>query len=592
MPTKGDKLVTVMEVISAISQTARRGALPSILLDQVGREICQHIKAECFAVGLLDANSKILRFEVYHEGKRQLPPLSLPQEAGWGLAGRVFSEQASLLLQDLEQQDLPPQGLPGWPEPRSWVGVPIMIEKAPVGVLVAQSSEARGLSIDDQYLLESVAGLTVLALESDRLRQDLARQAEEMKAFVDVTRLLAASMEPEDTWKAILTAVGHLAPYETVEVGLYDETHNTVHPLLVGTAQEIQPSTEPDYHAGEGFTGWIIQNRRPLLVPNVHQERLFGEIRIQAQEQATLNELGQALTARLSVEQVLDESYRQAARLIDTTNFYVALYNPDEDEITFAIDVVKGDIRKPYTSRKAGNGLTEYIIHSRASLLIEENIGRRLQELGIEAIGPQADSWLGVPLMTGGRVLGVMAVQSYSTPRLYNKHDRDLLAAIASQAAIAIENARLFEETQQILEQVSQANEQQRQLLDVIRQMSTPLVPITEDILVLPLVGTIDSPRAQRIMEVTLSGVSASHARIVIIDITGVPVVDVSVANYLLQTTHALRMLGAEGILVGIRPEVAQTLVGLGIDLRNLTARNDLRGGVEYALKRLNKSLN
>jgi GAF domain-containing protein len=81
-------------------------------------------------------------------------------------------------------------------------------------------------------------------------------------------------------------------------------------------------------------------------------------------------------------------------------------------------------------------------------LLIQENVGERLGDMGIEMIGPAARSWLGVPLTLGGRVLGVMAVQSYTTPRLYDEHDRDLLTAVASQAAIALQNARLFGEAQ------------------------------------------------------------------------------------------------------------------------------------------------
>jgi signal transduction histidine kinase len=173
---------------------------------------------------------------------------------------------------------------------------------------------------------------------------------------------------------------------------------------------------------------------------------------------AVLNELGQALTARLDVEQVLDEAFRGASRLLDTTNFYVALSNPEQDEVTFAIDVTEGELRKPYVTRQAGQGLTEYIIRNRTPLLIEEDMPERLEEMGIELIGPVALSWLGVPLMIADRVLGVMAVQSYTTPHAYSEHDRGLLTAIASQAAIAIQNAHLFEETRSRAERLAVVN--------------------------------------------------------------------------------------------------------------------------------------
>jgi rsbT co-antagonist protein RsbR len=191
--------------------------------------------------------------------------------------------------------------------------------------------------------------------------------------------------------------------------------------------------------------------------------------------------------------------------------------------------------------------------------------------------------------MVADKVLGVMAVQSYTTPRLYGEHERDLLTTIASQAAIALENASLFEEAQRALADVREANERQRELLDMVREMSTPLVPIAEGVLVLPLVGTVDSRRAAQIMDTLLEGISSRQARVVILDITGVPVVDTSVANYLLQATQAVHLLGAECILVGITPEVAQTIVGLGVDLRKLVTRSDLQSGVEYALRLLRR---
>lgn len=179
----------------------------------------------------------------------------------------------------------------------------------------------------------------------------------------------------------------------------------------------------------------------------IDNARLFQEAHTRAEESAVLNELGQALTTRLNVEQVLDEAYRGASRLLDTTNFYIALYDPDKPEVTFAIDVTEGELRKPHVVRQAGWGLTEYILQNREPLLIGKDVPQRLAEIGVEAMGPIALSWLGVPLLIGDRVLGVMAVQSYSTPGAYDAHDRDLLTAIASPVAIAIQNARLFEET-------------------------------------------------------------------------------------------------------------------------------------------------
>jgi rsbT co-antagonist protein RsbR len=134
--------------------------------------------------------------------------------------------------------------------------------------------------------------------------------------------------------------------------------------------------------------------------------------------------------------------------------------------------------------------------------------------------------------------------------------------------------------------QLREINSQQQELLDMIRQISTPVIPVHDEILVLPLVGAIDSARSGRIMETLLSGVQQYGAEIVIIDITGVPVVDTSVANHLIQATRAATLLGAHCVLVGVSSEVAQTLVQLGVNLSTLVTRSNLQAGIDYALER------
>jgi rsbT co-antagonist protein RsbR len=119
----------------------------------------------------------------------------------------------------------------------------------------------------------------------------------------------------------------------------------------------------------------------------------------------------------------------------------------------------------------------------------------------------------------------------------------------------------------------------------ILRELSTPLIPISDDVMVMPLIGAIDSARAQQIIEALLEGIAANTTRFVILDITGVPLVDTQVANALVQGARAVRLLGAQVVLTGIRPEVAQTLVGLGVDLRNITTLSTLQSGIAYALK-------
>jgi ABC-type sugar transport system substrate-binding protein len=120
----------------------------------------------------------------------------------------------------------------------------------------------------------------------------------------------------------------------------------------------------------------------------------------------------------------------------------------------------------------------------------------------------------------------------------------------------------------------------------MIQELSTPIIPISDKILVLPLVGTIDSARARQIMESMLGAIGKIQAAVLIIDITGVALVDTGVAHYLLQAARAAQLLGALVMLVGISPEVAQTVVQLGVDLSSLPTYSSLQVGLEHARRR------
>ena len=120
-----------------------------------------------------------------------------------------------------------------------------------------------------------------------------------------------------------------------------------------------------------------------------------------------------------------------------------------------------------------------------------------------------------------------------------------------------------------------------------ISELATPVIQVWEGIVALPLVGSIDSARAKEIMENLLEAVVTYEADIVIIDITGVPVVDTQVANRLMRTVEAVRLLGTRSIITGINPVIAQTLVQLGVDLSQLTTKSSLRSGLQQAFRDL-----
>ena len=122
-----------------------------------------------------------------------------------------------------------------------------------------------------------------------------------------------------------------------------------------------------------------------------------------------------------------------------------------------------------------------------------------------------------------------------------------------------------------------------RQQQEAILQLSTPVLQVRERLLILPIIGVIDPQRARQLTEQLLRGIRTNRAKVVVIDITGVAAMDVTVANHLVQTVEASRLLGATVIVTGLSPEIAQTLVTIGVDLGKMNTVGDLQGGIEQA---------
>jgi rsbT co-antagonist protein RsbR len=122
-----------------------------------------------------------------------------------------------------------------------------------------------------------------------------------------------------------------------------------------------------------------------------------------------------------------------------------------------------------------------------------------------------------------------------------------------------------------------------REQQEAIRELSTPVLQVRERLLILPIVGAIDPQRARQLTEQLLHGIRATRGKVVVMDLTGVPAVDSSIANHLVQTVEATRLLGATVIVTGLSPSIAQTLVNIGVDLGKMNTVGDLQGGIEQA---------
>ncbi len=190
-----------------------------------------------------------------------------------------------------------------------------------------------------------------------------------------------------------------------------------------------------------------------------------------------------------------------------------------------------------------------------------------------------AESYLGVPLIdSAGQILGHLAVLDVDVMDGADRR-KAILQIFAARASAELERKQA--------EAALRASEERFRMQEAaLRELSTPLIPISDRVVVMPLIGAIDSRRAQQVLETLLHGLADSRADRAILDITGVLVVDTQVANALVAAAQAVKLLGATVILTGIHPEVAQTLVGLGIDLRGIVTCGTLQSGIAYALER------
>jgi signal transduction histidine kinase/ligand-binding sensor domain-containing protein len=289
------------------------------------------------------------------------------------------------------------------------------------------------------------------------------------------------------------------------------------------------------------------------------------EIERHTGELAAINELGQALTTRLDVDQVLEEAHRGAARLLDADNLYIVLHDPVREEITLALNVVDGRMSKPYATRPAGQGITEYIVRTRTPLLLAENVLEQLKEMGISAVQVEPKrapaSWLGVPLVVSEHVLGMIALRNYDSPGAYDAHDQDLLAAVASQVAIAIQNAQLYEQAQE-LAVVRERQRLARDLHDAVTQTLFSASLIAE---VLPRIWERDPDEGQRrLAEVReLTRGALAEMRTLLLELRPSALADAELGDLLRQLGEAIT--GRSRVRVDVQIEGEYSQMGLDV---------------------------
>jgi GAF domain-containing protein len=345
----------------------------------------------------------------------------------------------------------------------------------------------------------------------------------------------------------------------------------------------------------------------------------------------TVLQAGQALASERELDRVIERLMRIVVASAGATRGFLILPRDGallvEARMAVDPDVVELGVGDRVEARSdLAHAVVHYVARTREPVV-----------LGSAALDPRfsgdphiaagrARSLLCLALSYQGRLSGLVYLENQIAEDAFTRDRIKLLELVSAQAAIAVENALLYAHLSRMSDELRTANErleaevasrtedlrrandrllrelsereraeqaraelheqiirmQERQL----QELSTPLIPITSDVLVMPLIGTMDARRAGQVLELALAGATERRARAVILDLTGLRHADAEVAGALLRAASALRLLGTEAILTGMRAEIARTLVDLGADLGQVVIRGTLQSGIAYASSR------
>jgi len=604
------ELATINAISAVVSQSLD---LDEILNDALGKTL-QVMEIEAGGIYLLDEKAGLLSVAAQKGFSPQFVAEIDRLKVDEGFSGHVAQSGQPLVVRDvsadprLTRMVVKEEGL------RSLAAVPLGSKGKVLGTLFAITRGYREFTDQDVQLLTSIGHQIGIAVENARLFNAVQRRAEQFRVISEVGHHITSILAVEELLDQMAKSIQKAFDYYHVAIGLIegDEVVLKAGAGVLWNDPQFQFRPARLKVGAEGITGWVAATGDLLLVPDVSKEpryvwmrgsetrseltvpikvkgevigvldvqsdrlnafdesdlavlqslahqaaiaienaRLFDERERRIDEMAVLNEVGQAISSTLRLDELLDLIYRQVGRVMDATNLYIALYDRDEDWVSFPLYVEGGQVSWNPGGRKAGRGLTEHIIRNRQPLLLPDDVEGRMQELGIESIGTAAKSWLGVPMIAGDEVLGVIAVQSYTTENVYDEGHLNLLPTIAAQAAIAIENARLYEDAQQaaVLEE---RNRLARELHDAVTQTLFSASLIAET---LPPLWESDQDEGRELLKELrqLSRGALAEMRTLLLELRPAALAEASLADLLHQLGEAVT--GRTGLPVTVTVE-------------------------------------
>lgn len=349
---------------------------------------------------------------------------------------------------------------------------------------------------------------------------------------------------------------------------------------------------------------------------------------------ATVLHAAQSIASEIVLDRLLEQVLRLVAANAGAQRGFLLLDRDGtltiEASITVNPDVVKVGLAIPLEqSTELLHSIVQRVAHTREALVLGNASSDSRYANDPYVLAHKPKSLLCLALKVRGRVSGVLYLENNVAEDTFTAERIELLRLLSGQAATAVENAILYSRVKEFGDRLRESNDElrrtntdlmqrthelaeanertQKELAERVRieqeranlqeeviriqsarlaEIAAPLIPISDQIMVLPLIGTMDTARAQQVIETVLDGAQHHRARVVILDITGMKHVDTNVASMLLRAASALRLLGTQAVLTGIRAEIAQTLISLGVDLSGVVTLSTLQSGIAYAASR------
>ncbi len=497
-----------VEILNDMARAMSRSLNRDEIVENIYQYATRLLDTNSFFIALYNAEEDSVTFPViFEKGEKVEMP---ERKAGNGLTEYIIRRGEPILIEDNSQEKLSSLGVDVLGSiSKCWLGVPMMIGNQPVGAIAIESyTDPHAFDFHTRSLMVSIAGQSAIALENARLFAETTRRNEELGTLNEIISSAATTLNLKEILSTVLQKVIPVIGFDGGLITMYNPSRKkleciarigmpgkmpsdpaegmekslcavvfeskdtiTIEDFRQGAPLDVSSEIRAGFHAYLGVPleasgqtlGTLCGYRRTpgpwshnaiSLVRTIGRQigftienaNLFRQTQLRAEETAAINDLGRALASRLDLDRVLDEVYRGVSRLLDTTNFFIGLYDPEKNENAFAINVTESILDKSIVRLPADKGLSGYVVRTREQILITDGVEKWMQARGMTNVGEPAKSWMGLPLLLGDQVLGVMAVQDYHQFDAYDEHDLYIFSAIANQASIAIQNARLFEQ--------------------------------------------------------------------------------------------------------------------------------------------------